>query len=79
MNYFSRIMFGLSLVNAVLMAAADKKITKAEVQMITSVIMSGLGVNLKLLPTDLDLEWREDGSVALVFSPNLLAKLKLAM
>jgi hypothetical protein len=71
-------MFGMNLVNMILMAAADKKFTTDEIRGIVQATMLGLGVEFKFVPTDLQVEFREDGSVAVVLSKSLISKLHIS-
>jgi hypothetical protein len=76
MNFFSRMMFGLGLANAILMALADSKITALEITQILQYAMTGLGGG-KITPEDFQIVPNEDGSIALVFSKTLVDKIKL--
>lgn len=79
MNFFSKMMFGMGLANAVLMALADNKMTAQEIMGILQFAVSGMGVNFKILPEDFQIVPNEDGSVALVFSKKLIDKLNFSI
>ena len=79
MNFFSKMMFGMGLANAVLMALADSKVTPDEIKGVLQFAMSGMGVNFKILPEDFQIITNEDGSVALVFSKKLIDKLSFSI
>jgi hypothetical protein len=76
MNYFSKIMLGMAVINTALMASEDGKITAPEMISIVTTMLQGMGmagIDLKgitLLPT-------EDGGVNLYFPPNVVSKLHI--
>ena len=75
MNFFSKMMFGMGLANAILMALADSKLTAAEITQILQSAISGLAPDFKLSTEDFTVVPNEDGSIALVFSKKLVDKL----
>ena len=75
MNFFSKMMFGMGLANAILMALADSKLTAAEITQILQFAISGLAPDFKLSTEDFQVVPNEDGSIALVFSKKLVDKL----
>ena len=79
MNFFSKMMFGMGLANAVLMALADSKVTAPEIMSILQFTISGMGINFKIAPEDFQIIPNEDGSVALVFSQKLIEKLNFSI
>lgn len=79
MNFFSKMMFGMGLANAILMALADSKVTPAEIMGILQFTVSGAGINFKIMPEDFQVIPNEDGSVALVFSKKLIDKLNFSV
>jgi hypothetical protein len=79
MNFFSKMMFGMGLANAVLMALADSKVTPQEIMSILQFAISGMGVNFKITSEDFQIVQNEDGSVALVFSKKLIDKLNFSI
>jgi hypothetical protein len=79
MNIFSKMMFGMGLANAILMAMADTKITPGEVIGILQFALQGLGVESKLTLDDIKIVHAEDGSVSLTFSKKLIDKLHLSV
>jgi hypothetical protein len=79
MNFFTKMMFGMGLANAILMALADNKLTPQEITQILQFAMAGLGTEFKLTTEDFQVVPNEDGSIALVFSKKLVDKLNLAL
>ena len=79
MNFFSKMMFGMGLANAILMALADSKVTAAEILQILQFAVSGLGVDFKLGVDDFVITTNEDGSISLTFSKKLVDKLNFNM
>ena len=79
MNFFSKMMFGMGLANAMLMALADNKMTAAEILQILQYAVSGLGVDFKLSAEDFVISMNEDGSVSLTFSKKLVDKLNFTV
>jgi len=79
MNFFSRMMFGMGLANAVLMALQDNKMTAQEMTSILQYAVSGLGLEFKLSTEDFQVIPNEDGSLSLVFSKRLVDKLNFSL
>jgi hypothetical protein len=79
MNFFSKMMFGMGLANAMLMALADSRVTAAEVIGILQFAVSGAGINFKILPEDFVVVANEDGSMSITFSKKLIDKLNFSI
>lgn len=79
MNIFSRMMFGMGLANAILMALADNKMTATEMVQIMQYAVTGLGAEFKLTTDDFQVVTNEDGGIALVFSKKLVDKLNFSV
>ena len=79
MNFFSKMMFGMGLANAMLMALADSRVTAAEVISILQFAVSGAGINFKILPEDFVVVANEDGSMSITFSKRLIDKLNFSI
>lgn len=79
MNIFSKMMFGMGLANAIMMALADNKMTAAEMLQIMQFAVTGLGAEFKLSTEDFQVVPNEDGSVSLVFSKKLVDKLNFSL
>ena len=79
MNIFSKMMFGMGLANAILMALMDNKMTAAEMLQIMQYAITGLGAEFKLTTDDFQVVANEDGSVDLKFSKRLVDKLNFSV
>lgn len=79
MNIFTKMMFGMGLANAVMMALADNKMTATEMVQILQYAITGLGGEFKLTTEDFQVVPNEDGSIALVFSKKLVDKLNFSL
>lgn len=79
MNFFSKMMFGMGLANAMMMALADSKVTPQEILGILQFAVSGAGINFKILPEDFLIVSNEDGSVSITFSKRLIDKLNFSI
>jgi hypothetical protein len=79
MNFFSKMMFGMGLANAVLMSLADSKVTPQEIMGILQFAVSGMGVNFQITSADFNVISNEDGSVSLTFSKKLIDKLNFSI
>jgi hypothetical protein len=79
MNMFSKMMFGMGLANAVLMALVDNKVTPQEIIGILQFTISGTGVNFKITPEDFKVETNDGGGVSLTFSKKLVDKLNFSV
>ena len=79
MNFFSKMMFGMGLANAILLALADSKVTPTEIMQIMQFAVSGFGVDFKITSEDFQIVPNEDGSVAIVFSKKLIDKLNFSL
>jgi len=79
MNFFSRMMFGMGLANAILLALADSKLNAGEIMQILQFAVTGMGAEFKLSVEDFQVVPNEDGSIALVFSKRLVDKLNFSV
>lgn len=79
MGFFSKMMFGMGLANAILMALADNKLTPQEVVQILQYTLTGLGTEFKLTTDDFQVTYNEDGSVSLNFSKELIDKINIVL
>jgi hypothetical protein len=79
MNIFGKMMFGMGLANAILMALSDSKLTAMEITQILQFAVTGLGTDFKLSTDDFQIVPGADGSISLVFSKKLVEKLQFTM
>jgi hypothetical protein len=79
MNIFTKMMFGMGLANAILMALADNKMTASEMLGILQFAISGIAPDFKLSLEDFQVIQAEDGSISLVFSKKLVDKLNFSI
>lgn len=79
MWFFQKMSLGLTIVNAIGMALADKKITVAEMLQIIQPVLQSVAPDVKIGPNDIMFEERVDGSVAIVLSPYLVDKLAFSV
>jgi len=75
MWFFQKMSLGLVVVNAIGMALADKKITVSEMIQIVQPVVQVVAPDVKIMPEDILFEERQDGSVAIVLSANLVDKM----
>ncbi len=75
MWFFQKISLGMAIVNAILMALADSKITMDEIVNIVNTILQGFAEDVKLNADDLQVFYKEDGSIAIMLSADLVAKM----
>ena len=75
MWFFQKISLGMAIVNAILMALADSKITMDEIVNIVNTILQGFAEDIKLNADDLTVLYNSDGSISISISSNLVSKL----
>lgn len=79
MWFFQKLTLGLALVNGILMALADKKLTLEEIVGIVNSILAGFADDLKISIDDLDIELTDDGAVIITLEPDLAKKLAITL
>ena len=79
LNTFQKMMFGMGLANAILMALVDNKLTAGEMIQVMQYAVTGLGGKFKVTTDDFTVLPNEDGSVDLHFSERLVNKLSISV
>ena len=79
LGYISKLLLGMSLLNSILLALADNKLTAVEVVDTFNVLLAGLGAEFKLTPGAFNVFYKSDGSVMVEFSKELIDKLNLEL
>lgn len=77
MWFYEKIMVGMSIVTAILVAIMDGKLTIAEIINIVNTAISGFGSDLKLKPSDLEITPREDGGLNIGIGPDVVKHLEI--
>ena len=79
MWFFQKISLGLALVNGIMLALADNKITVSEMVNLINTVMMGIAPDLKIGMDDITIVENADGSVSLNLSADLVSKLSLSI
>ena len=79
MWFFQKISLGLSLVNGIMLALADNKITVSELVNMVNLVMAGIAPDLKIGLDDITIIENPDGSVAITLSAELVSKLAITV
>lgn len=79
MWFFQKLTLGLALVNGILMALADKKLTLEEIVGIVNSILAGFADDLKISIDDLNIELTDDEAVIITLEPDLAKKLAITL
>lgn len=79
MWFFQKISLGLALVNGILVSMADNELTMDEIVNIINTALAGFAADLKLTPGDLQVFYKDDGSVAIMLSAELVKKFNISL
>ena len=79
MNTYSKMMFGLMLTNALLMAMQDNKLTAVEALQIMQMLVQMTGGKFKLTTDDFSVLPDDDGGMDIHLSARLVEKISLTV
>lgn len=79
MWFFQKISLGLALVNGLLVAMADKKLTAKEVVDLMNIALMGIAEDIKININDISFMFNEDGSMSINLSAALVDKLNIGL
>ena len=79
MWFFQKISLGLALVNGLMIALADNKITVPEIVNLINTVIGGIAPDLKINVSDITINENADGSVSLNISKELVEKLAIGL
>lgn len=75
MWFLGKLGLGLAIVNSIIMALADSKLTMDEILQIANTIIQGFAEDFKLKIDDVQVFSKDDGTVVILLSKDLVEKL----
>lgn len=79
MWFFQKISLGLALVNGILVAMADKKLTAQEIINLMNIALAGIAEDIKIGIDDVSFIFNDDGSMDIHLSAKLVDKLNIGL
>ena len=74
MWFLGKLSLGLAIVNSIVMALADSKLTMDEILQIANTIIQGFAEDFKLKIDDIQVFSKDDGTVVILLSKDLVEK-----
>lgn len=74
MWFLGKLSLGLAIVNSIIMALADSKLTMDEILQIANTIIQGFAEDFKLKIDDVQVFSKDDGTVVILLSKDLVEK-----
>lgn len=79
MWFFQKISFAMMLMNNIILALGDKKLTLEEIVNLVNIILGAVAEDISLKVDDIRVFAKQDGRVMIELSPELVSKLNISL
>ena len=77
--FFQKISLGLALVNGILLAMADNKLTIDEIVSLINTAIAGFAPDMKISVDDIQIEYTDDKALVITLEPELVNKFSIGL